>query len=82
MKPEPRDVRRDVSTICRSCGKAMDRVVYFTVCPHCGHNYRIDIHPIGERTGLSMTSLVPWFLLAAASATIVVITPIIVLLLM
>lgn len=31
---------------CISCGKAIDLGVYFTVCPHCGFNYRIEITPV------------------------------------
>jgi len=31
---------------CISCGKSIDLGVYFTVCPHCGFNYRIEISPM------------------------------------
>lgn len=31
---------------CISCGKAIDLGVYFTICPHCGFNYRIEIKPV------------------------------------
>ena len=38
---------------CVSCGKPMDHKVYFTVCPHCGFNYRIEISPVKHSNGLS-----------------------------
>ena len=32
----------------------MDFTVYFTVCPYCGFNYRVQVSPVGseERVGL------------------------------
>ena len=36
---------------CISCGKAIDLGVYFTICPHCGFNYRIEITPV--RSGMA-----------------------------
>ncbi len=30
---------------CVSCGQKMDLDVYFTVCPHCGFSYRIQVSP-------------------------------------
>jgi len=40
-------------TECVSCGKLMDHKVYFTMCPHCGFNYRIEISPVKHSNGLS-----------------------------
>jgi DNA-directed RNA polymerase subunit RPC12/RpoP len=30
---------------CVSCGQKVDLEVYFTVCPHCGFGYRIQVSP-------------------------------------
>jgi hypothetical protein len=35
-----------VARQCISCGKGIDLAVYFTICPHCGFNYRIEITPV------------------------------------
>jgi len=50
---------------CVSCGRAMDRAVYFTICPHCGFNYRIEISRIESKEGLTFRSLMPSFLVSA-----------------
>ncbi len=42
---------------CVSCGQRMDRVLYFTICPHCGFNYRIEVNPIEEKTQVGARSL-------------------------
>jgi len=44
----------------------MDQAVYFTVCPHCGFNYRIEISRVDPEEGLAFRSLMPSFLVAAA----------------
>jgi hypothetical protein len=44
----------------------MDQAVYFTVCPHCGFNYRIEVSQIGHEEGLTLGSLMPSFLVSAA----------------
>ncbi len=49
----------------------MDQRVYFTMCPHCGFNYRIEVFPIDGKERLTARSLVPSFL---ASALIVCLT--------
>ena len=51
---------------CVSCGRTMDRAVYFTVCPHCGFNYRIETSQIDPEEGLTLRSLIPSFLVSAA----------------
>jgi len=38
--------RESAARECISCGKTIDLGVYFTVCPHCGFNYRIEITPV------------------------------------
>jgi len=38
--------REPAARECISCGKTIDLGVYFTVCPHCGFNYRIEITPV------------------------------------
>ena len=47
---------------CVSCGKIIDQKVYFTMCPHCGFNYRIEVFPTDRREKLTARSLVPSFL--------------------
>ena len=43
----------------------MDHTVYFTMCPHCGFNYRIEIFPNDRKEKLTARSLVPPFLAGA-----------------
>jgi len=43
----------------------MDQKVYFTMCPHCGFNYRIEVFPSDGEERLSAKSLVPSFLAGA-----------------
>jgi len=40
----------------------MDQKVYFTMCPHCGFNYRIEVFPTHGGEELTARSLVPSFL--------------------
>lgn len=58
--------RRLEPKTCVSCGRTMDQAVYFTVCPHCGFNYRIEISQIDPEEGLALRSLMPSFLVSAA----------------
>jgi len=43
---EEPDSRRTTAKQCISCGKDINLGVYFTMCPHCGFNYRIEITPV------------------------------------
>ena len=43
----------------------MDRAVYFTMCPHCGFNYRIEVLPVEEKVRLTLWSLLPPFFVIA-----------------
>lgn len=43
----------------------MDQRVYFTMCPHCGFNYRIEVFPTDGKERLTARSLVPSFLAGA-----------------
>jgi len=58
--------RRTAFNVCSSCGRAMDRAVYFTMCPHCGFNYRIEVLPVEEKVRLTLSSLLPPFFVIAA----------------
>jgi len=42
---------------CISCGKQMDLNVYYTMCPHCGFNYRIQISPRIRKNVVSFGAL-------------------------
>ncbi len=53
---------RPESHRCVSCGKAMDRVLCFTVCPHCGFNYRIEVCSTDEVERVN-TKLLVYFLM-------------------
>jgi len=44
--PTERDSGRTTARQCVSCGKDINLGVYFTMCPHCGFNYRIEITPV------------------------------------
>jgi ribosomal protein L37AE/L43A len=69
------------SDTCSSCGKTMDRVMYFTVCPHCGYNYRIQAYSLAEEETLALRSLVRHLLLTMITAAGVVLIVIAVLML-
>lgn len=43
----------------------MDQKVYFTMCPHCGFNYRIEVFPTNGGEKLTARSLVPSLLASA-----------------
>ena len=43
----------------------MDKAVYFTVCPHCGFNYRIEISQTNPAKSLTLRNLVSTFLVSA-----------------
>jgi hypothetical protein len=43
---EERGAAGSAARECISCGKPIDLGVYFTMCPHCGFNYRIEITPV------------------------------------
>jgi hypothetical protein len=43
----------------------MDQKVYFTMCPHCGFNYRIEVSPTDGKERLAARSLAPSFLAGA-----------------
>ncbi|MBU0624159.1 MAG: zinc ribbon domain-containing protein [Candidatus Thermoplasmatota archaeon] len=61
----PEDERSTDPRGCISCGKIMDQEVYFTMCPHCGFNYRIEVFPSDGKEKLTARSLVPSFLAGA-----------------
>jgi predicted amidophosphoribosyltransferase len=46
LSSETQAERKPAARECISCGKTIDLGVYFTVCPHCGFNYRIEITPV------------------------------------
>jgi hypothetical protein len=43
----------------------MDQKVYFTICPYCGFNYRIEVFPTDGKEKLRVRSLVPPLLATA-----------------
>jgi hypothetical protein len=65
LKPAPGDGRSADPRGCVSCGKIIDQKVYFTLCPHCGFNYRIEVFPTNGKEKLTAESLVPPFLAGA-----------------
>ena len=65
LKPGQGDGRSADPRGCVSCGKIIDQRVYFTMCPHCGFNYRIEIFPTNGKERLTVRSLVPSFLTGA-----------------
>jgi len=65
LKPGPGDGRNADPRGCVSCGMIMDQTVYFTMCPHCGFNYRIEVFPTDAKESLTAKSLVPSFLAGA-----------------
>lgn len=46
LGPKEWDTGRATPKQCISCGKDINLGVYFTMCPHCGFNYRIEITPV------------------------------------
>lgn len=54
---------------CVSCGRPMDFTVYFTVCPHCGFNYRIQVSPIRSDEGVPLKRVL-WMMLLMISALV------------
>jgi len=50
LSSETQARREPAAKECISCGKTIDLGVYFTVCPHCGFNYRIEITPVAPGT--------------------------------
>ena len=60
--------RASSSTIrdCVSCGKKMDLGVYYTMCPHCGFNYRIEVTPVIRGLGTSKRNVAALYALSAA----------------
>jgi len=62
LEPAPGDGRSADPRSCASCGKIMDQKIYFTMCPHCGFNYRIEVSPTDGKEDLTARSLVPSFL--------------------
>jgi hypothetical protein len=68
LQPEPPDRRCADPRTCVSCGRTMDQTVYFTMCPHCGFNYRIEVFPIDSEEKLTIRSLVPSLLAGAVVA--------------
>jgi hypothetical protein len=65
LKPRPGDGGNADPRGCVSCGKIIDQRVYFTMCPHCGFNYRIEVFPTDGKERLTVRSLVPSFLAGA-----------------
>jgi predicted Zn finger-like uncharacterized protein len=49
----------------------MDRVVYFTVCPHCGFNYRIEVSQIGPDEELTIRSLMLYLLVSFGAVGVI-----------
>jgi predicted RNA-binding Zn-ribbon protein involved in translation (DUF1610 family) len=61
----PGDERSADIRSCVSCGRIMDQKIYFTMCPHCGFNYRIEVFPNDGKERLTIRSLIPSFLASA-----------------
>jgi predicted RNA-binding Zn-ribbon protein involved in translation (DUF1610 family) len=68
LQRRPAETRHLERKTCVSCGRTMDKAVYFTVCPHCGFNYRIEVSQIDSAQGLTLRNLMPSFLVSAAIA--------------
>ena len=47
----------------------MDFTVYFTVCPYCGFNYRIQVSPIRSEEGVPLKQVL-WMMLLTMSALV------------
>jgi hypothetical protein len=47
----------------------MDFTVYFTVCPYCGFNYRIQVSPIRSDEGVPLKRVL-WMTLLMISALV------------
>lgn len=56
---------------CVSCGRIMDHAVYFTVCPHCGFNYRIEVSQIDPDEELTIRSLMLYLLVSFAAVCVI-----------
>jgi len=65
LRRRTRESRHLKPKTCVSCGRTMDRAVYFTICPHCGFNYRVEISQIESKERLTFRSLMPSFLVSA-----------------
>jgi len=63
--------RRVDRKACVSCGRTMDHVVYFTVCPHCGFNYRIEISQIESEEALRIRSLMVPLLVSMTAVCVI-----------
>jgi hypothetical protein len=49
----------------------MDRIVYFTVCPHCGFNYRIEVSQIDPEEELTIRSIMPPLLVSLVTVFVI-----------
>lgn len=48
---------------CVSCGRPMDFTVYFTACPYCGFNYRIQVSSVRSEERVSLKQILRMLLL-------------------
>lgn len=55
---------------CVSCDRPMDFDVYFTVCPHCGFNYRIQVSPMEHEEGIGLGTFLKMLLVAAGAVVL------------
>lgn len=56
---------------CVSCGRPMDFTVYFTMCPYCGFNYRIQVSPVRAEERVSLKQFMRMLLLTTSAVTLI-----------
>jgi predicted RNA-binding Zn-ribbon protein involved in translation (DUF1610 family) len=71
LQRRPTEGRHLERKTCVSCGRTMDHAVYFTVCPHCGFNYRIEISQIESEEGLRIRSIMLPLLVSIAAVCVI-----------